>query len=33
VVGENIRFPYLAIGMRYDLNHQRWHGPNNGNYP
>ena len=33
VVGDNIRFPYLAIGMRYDLNHDRWHGPNNGNYP
>jgi hypothetical protein len=33
VVGDNIRLPYLAIGMRYDLNHDRWHGPNNGNYP
>ena len=33
VVGDNIRFPNLAIGMRYDLNHDRWHGPNNGNYP
>ncbi len=33
VVGDNIRFPYLAIGMRYDLTHHRWHGPNNGNYP
>lgn len=33
VVGDNIRFPYLAIGMRYDLNHHSWHGPNDGNYP
>jgi Predicted periplasmic lipoprotein (DUF2279) len=33
VVGDNIRFPYTAVGMRVDLNHGKWHGPNNGNYP
>ncbi|MGH7364842.1 MAG: DUF2279 domain-containing protein [Candidatus Rokuibacteriota bacterium] len=33
MVGDNVRFPYLAIGFRYDLNHGQWHGPNNGNYP
>ena len=27
-----IRFPYTAVGMRYDLNHGKWHGPNSGNY-
>ena len=27
-----VRFPYTAIGMRYDLNHGKWHGPNSGNY-
>src|SRR5206468_8253449 len=32
-VGDNLRFPYTAFGMRYDLNHRKWHGPNNGNYP
>jgi hypothetical protein len=29
---DNIRFPYTAIGMRYDLNKGKWHGPNAGNY-
>ena len=29
---DNIRFPYTGIGMRYDLNKGKWHGPNNGNY-
>jgi hypothetical protein len=33
VVGDNIRIPYTAVGMRYDLNHDQWHGPNNGNFP
>jgi hypothetical protein len=32
-VGDNVRFPYTAFGMRVDLNHGKWHGPNNGNYP
>jgi hypothetical protein len=27
-----VRFPYTAVGMRYDLNHSKWHGPNSGNY-
>ena len=26
-----IRFPYTAVGMRYDLNHGKWYGPGNGN--
>src|SRR6185503_422384 len=29
---DNIRFPYTAIGMRYDINHGKWHGPNSGNF-
>lgn len=33
VVGDNLRFPYTAVGMRVDLNRGKWHGPNNGNYP
>jgi len=33
VVGDNVRFPYTAFGMRVDLNRGKWHGPNNGNYP
>jgi hypothetical protein len=33
VVGDNVRFPYTAVGMRVDLNRGKWHGPNNGNYP
>jgi Predicted periplasmic lipoprotein (DUF2279) len=32
VVGDNLRFPYTAFGMRYDLNHGKWHGPNSGNF-
>ena len=32
LVGDNIRFPFTAVGMRYDLNHGKWHGPNSGNY-
>jgi hypothetical protein len=27
-----VRFPFTAVGMRYDLNHGTWHGPNSGNY-
>jgi hypothetical protein len=30
VVFDNVRFPYTAVGYRYDLNHGRWHGPNAG---
>jgi uncharacterized protein YfiM (DUF2279 family) len=29
---DNIRFPYTAVGFRYDINHGKWHGPNSGNY-
>lgn len=25
------RIPYTQIGMRYDLNHHKWHGPDAGN--
>jgi len=32
LVADNIRFPYTAVGVRYDLNHGRWHGPNGGNF-
>jgi hypothetical protein len=32
LLGDNIRFPFTAVGMRYDLNHGNWHGPNSGNY-
>jgi hypothetical protein len=32
LVGDNVRFPFTAVGMRYDMNHGKWHGPNNGNY-
>ena len=32
LIGDNIRFPFTAVGMRYDLNHSKWHGPNTGNY-
>ena len=32
LVGDNVRFPYTAVGMRYDMNHNNWHGPNSGNY-
>ena len=29
-----VRFPYTAIGWRYDLNHDVWIGPDTGNtYP
>ena len=29
-----VRFPYTAIGWRYDLNHDEWIGPDTGNtYP
>jgi hypothetical protein len=30
---DNLRFPFTAVGFRYDLNHRKWHGPNTGNYP
>lgn len=27
VVLDNMRVPFTALGVRYDLNHGRWHGP------
>ena len=33
MVVDNVRFPYTAVGFRYDLNHHKWYGPDNGNYP
>lgn len=33
LVGDNLRLPYTAFGMRVDLNRGQWYGPNNGNYP
>jgi hypothetical protein len=32
LIGDNVRFPFTAVGMRYDMNHGKWHGPNTGNY-
>ena len=26
-----VRFPYTSVGVRYDINHKKWHGPDNGN--
>ena len=31
VVFDNVRVPFTAVGYRFDLNHNRWRGPNNGN--
>ena len=30
IVFDNVRFPFTAVGYRYDLNHGRWRGPDNG---
>jgi hypothetical protein len=32
LLGDNVRFPFTAVGMRLDLNHGKWHGPNSGNF-
>ena len=32
LLADNVRFPYTAVGMRFDLNNGKWHGPNSGNY-
>lgn len=32
MIVDNVRFPYTAVGFRYDLNHHNWRGPNIGNY-
>jgi len=26
-----LRIPFTAVGIRYDLNHRKWHGPDTGN--
>jgi len=31
VILDNFRVPFTSIGYRYDLNHGRWTGPDNGN--
>ncbi len=31
IVFDNFRFPYTSVGFRYDLNHDKWIGPDNGN--
>jgi predicted lipoprotein DUF2279 len=31
--GDNARWPFTAVGFRFDLNHSKWHGPNGGNFP
>jgi hypothetical protein len=31
--GDNVRWPFTAVGFRYDLNHGKWYGPNGGNFP
>jgi hypothetical protein len=31
IVFDNFRFPFTAVGFRYDLNHDKWTGPDNGN--
>jgi hypothetical protein len=31
VVFDNFRFPFTAVGFRYDLNSGKWTGPDNGN--
>ena len=33
ILGDNIRFPFTAVGFRFDLNHSKWYGPNSGNWP
>jgi len=29
---DNIRFPFIAVGMHVDVNRGKWHGKNSGNY-
>ena len=31
IVFDNFRFPFTAVGFRYDMNHDKWTGPDNGN--
>ena len=30
-VFDNLRIPFTSVGVRYDLNHRKWIGPDNGN--
>jgi uncharacterized protein YfiM (DUF2279 family) len=31
IVFDNFRIPFTSVGYRYDLNHNKWIGPDNGN--
>lgn len=31
IVFDNFRFPFTSVGFRYDMNHDKWVGPDNGN--
>jgi uncharacterized protein YfiM (DUF2279 family) len=31
IIFDNFRVPFTSVGFRYDLNHGRWTGPDNGN--
>jgi hypothetical protein len=31
VVFDNVRVPFTSVGVRYDLNHHKLIGPDNGN--
>jgi len=31
IVFDNFRFPFTSVGFRYDMNHDKWIGPDNGN--
>jgi len=31
IVFDNFRVPFTSVGYRYDLNHNKWIGPDNGN--
>ena len=31
LVFDNLRVPFTSVGVRYDLNHSKWIGPDNGN--
>jgi hypothetical protein len=31
IVFDNFRFPFTSVGFQYDMNHDKWIGPGNGN--
>jgi hypothetical protein len=31
IVFDNFRFPFTSVGFQYDMNHDKWVGPDNGN--